>query len=118
MADIMLVLLIIFMIATPVLQQQVFVNLPKVQNPLDAKSGPLMLAINREGRIYLGRKSVTEQELIQAIQERMENEANRVLFVKADQTLPYGKVVRIVNQCRKHGVERIGLMAEREVPAP
>jgi biopolymer transport protein TolR len=117
MADIMLVLLIIFMLATPILQQEVSVNLPKAKYPLQASNGPLILALNREGRIYLGRKSVTEQEMIQAVHERMKDELNRTMFLKADQTLAYGKVVHVVDQCRRHGVERIGLMAEKEMPA-
>lgn len=117
MADIMLVLLIIFMIATPLLQTDVTVNLPKAQNPLDITKGPIVLIMNREGRIFCGRTPISEQQMIQEIQKRMTNEINRAVFLKADQALPYGKVVQIVNLCRKMGVERVGLMAEKEQTA-
>ncbi len=115
MADIMLVLLIIFMITTPLLQTDVIVNLPKARNPLDITKGPIVLVLNREGRIFCGRTPVSEQEMIQAIQERMLNEVNKAVFLKADQALAYGKVVQVVNQCKKLGVERVGLMAEKDL---
>jgi biopolymer transport protein TolR len=115
MADIMLVLLIIFMITTPLLQTDVTVNLPKARNPLDITKGPIVLVLNREGRIFCGRTPVSEQEMMQAIQERMLNEVNKAVFLKADQALAYGKVVQVVNQCKKLGVERVGLMAEKDL---
>ncbi len=118
MADIMLVLLIIFMITTPLLQSEVFVNLPKAENPLNAQSeGASVVVLTREGRIYLGRTAVTEDELYRALSERLSSEADKSLFLKADEAVQYGRVVHLVDGCRKLGVERIGLMAEKQ-PAP
>ena len=115
MADIMLVLLIIFMITTPLLQENVVVNLPKARNPLDTQAkDPFVLSLTRDGRLYLGRAQVSEQELLQALSERVASEIDKTIFVRADQTLSYGKVVHIVDECRKVGVERIGLMADKE----
>jgi biopolymer transport protein TolR len=115
MADIMLVLLIIFMITTPLLQENVLVNLPRARNPLDTQAKePFILSLTRDGHIYLGRTQVTEQELVLALSELFASEIDKTLFVRADQTLEYGKVVHIVNECRKVGVERIGLMANKE----
>ncbi len=115
MADIMLVLLIIFMITTPLLQSEVFVNLPKAKNPLDARDlGSNVVALTRDSRIYLGRTPVTEDELYRALSDRLAGEIDRNIFLKADEAVPYGRVVHLVDGCRKLGVERIGLMAEKQ----
>jgi len=118
MADIMLVLLIIFMITTPLSQTGVTVNLPKAKNPLDAPEADskdaIVVALTREGRIYLQKTPITEDELIKYVTDRLTGEINKTMFLKADQSVAYGRVVQIVNQCRKAGVERIGLMAEKE----
>jgi len=118
MADIMLVLLIIFMITTPLLQTGVTVNLPKAKNPLDAPEADskdaIVIALTREGRIYLQKTLITEDDLVKILDDRLANEVNKTMFLKADQSVAYGRVVQVVNQCRKSGVERIGLMAEKE----
>jgi len=118
MADIMLVLLIIFMITTPLLQTGVTVNLPKAKNPLDAPEADskdaIVVALTREGRIYLQKTPISEDELIKYVTDRLTGEINKTMFLKADQSVSYGRVVQIVNQCRKAGVERISLMAEKE----
>ncbi len=119
MADIMLVLLIIFMITTPLLQTGVTVNLPKAKNPLDAPEADskdaIVVALNREGRIYLAKTMVTEQDLMDTLSKRFSGgEINKTIYLKADNAVAYGRVVQIVDQCRKTGVERIGLMTEKE----
>lgn len=117
MADVMLVLLIIFMITTPLLQDEVSVNLPKAQNPLDAQAkGPLVLSMTRDGKIYLGKTIVTAQEMRKALAGILVEEINKTIFLRADQSLAYGNVVQLVNECRQLGVERIGLMTEKENP--
>ncbi len=119
MADIMLVLLIIFMITTPLLQTGITVNLPKAKNPLDAPEADskdaVVVALNREGRIYLSKTPVSESELLEALVKRFSGgEINKTIFLKGDSAVAYGRVVQIVDTCRRSGVERIGLMAEKE----
>jgi biopolymer transport protein TolR len=119
MADIMLVLLIIFMITTPLLQSGITVNLPKAKNPLDApdadKKEAVIVALNREGRIYLAKTPVTEADLSEYLTRRFSGgEINKTIYLKADTAVAYGRVVEIVNQCRKAGVDKIGLMTEKE----
>ena len=119
MADIMLVLLIIFMITTPLLQTGITVNLPKAKNPLDAPEADskdaVIVALNREGRIYMAKTAVSESELLDALAKKFSGgEINKTIFLKADSAVAYGRVVQIVDSCRKAGVERIGLMAEKE----
>jgi len=119
MADIMLVLLIIFMITTPLLQTGITVNLPKAKNPLDApdadKKEAVIVALNREGRIYLAKTPITEADLSEYLSRKFSGgEINKTIYLKADTAVAYGRVVDIVNQCRKSGVDRIGLMTEKE----
>jgi biopolymer transport protein TolR len=119
MADVMLVLLIIFMITTPLLQSGVTVNLPKAKNPLEAPEvdgkDAVVVALNREGKIYVQKTQVSEEKLYQDLAARFSGgELNRTIFLKADAALPYGQVVRIVNGCRSAGVEKIGLMTEKD----
>ena len=119
MADVMLVLLIIFMITTPLLQSGITVNLPKAKNPLDAPEADskdaVVIAINRAGELYLKKRQIGEAELIDFLLKKYSGgEINRTIFLKADTALAYGRVVQIVNSCRGAGVERIGLMAEKE----
>ena len=119
MADIMLVLLIIFMITTPLLQTGITVNLPKAKNPLDApdadKKEAVIVALNREGRIYLAKTPISEADLSEFLLRRFTGaEIDKTIFLKADTAVEYGRVVNIVNQCRRAGVDRIGLMTEKE----
>jgi len=119
MADIMLVLLIIFMITTPLLQTGVTVNLPKAKNPLDAPEADakdaVRVALTREGRVYIDKTPVTEAELLDSLGRKFSSgEVNKVIYLKADTAVAYGRVVDIVNQCRRAGVDRIGLMTEKE----
>jgi biopolymer transport protein ExbD len=121
MADVMLVLLIIFMITAPLMQQGITVNLPKADNPLDAPEADaqdaVVVAINRDGRVFLKNNPVTDTDLYEFLAQRFSGgEINRTMFLKADVAVQYGRVVQIVNQCRNAGVERIGLMAEKEEP--
>ena len=119
MADIMLVLLIIFMITTPLLQSGITVNLPRAKNPLDAPGADskdaVVVALNREGKIYIAKKQVGEADLYDYLTRKFSGgEINRSIYLKADQALAYGRVVQIVDGCRRAGVDRIGLMAEKE----
>jgi biopolymer transport protein TolR len=119
MADIMLVLLIIFMITTPLLQTGITVNLPKAKNPLQAEGAEskdaTVVALDRQGRIFLGKSQTTETALLEALTKKFSGgEINKIMYLKADTAVLYGRVVEVVNECRKTGVERIGLMTEKE----
>lgn len=119
MADIMLVLLIIFMITTPLLQEGITVNLPNAKNPLEDKDATsndaIVIALNRDGRLFLKKQMITEADLYEYLTQRYSSgEINRTVFLRADETLDYGRVVQIVDGCRQAGVDRIGLMAEKE----
>jgi biopolymer transport protein TolR len=119
MADIMLVLLIIFMITAPMLQSGITVNLPKAKNALEEKEAEkkesVVIALNREGKLFRGKTMISESQLYDFLVARYSGgEINRTIYLKADNALLYGQVVNLVNGCRRAGVERIGLMAEKE----
>jgi biopolymer transport protein TolR len=115
MADIMLVLLIIFMITTPMLQQNIALHLPKSPNPITTVAKvPFTLSLTQDGRIYLGNTCLTEQKMVQALSERFSFEMDKNIFLRADQSLAYGKVVHVIDECRKVGADRVGLMTEKE----
>ena len=119
MADIMLVLLIIFMITTPLLQEGVTVNLPDARNPLEDKEagseGAVVIALNRDGRLFLKKEPISDDDLYDFLVKKYSaGEVNRTVYLRADETLNYGRVVEVVDGCRRAGVDRIGLMAELE----
>jgi biopolymer transport protein TolR len=119
MADIMLVLLIIFMITAPLLQSGITVSLPKAKYPLDAPKiddpKSVVIALNHEGKIYIAKRQVEEAELYSFLKEKFPpTEGNKIIYLKADTALNYGRVVEIVNGCRIAGIDKIGLVAEKE----
>jgi biopolymer transport protein TolR len=119
MADIMLVLLIIFMITIPNMQSGITVNLPKAKNADEAKKADdpktFVVALQRDGRIFIGKKEIAEKELYDQLRNKFTAaDLDKSIFLKADTSVPYGRVVQIVNGCRGAGVDRIGLMAEKE----
>ena len=117
MADIMLVLLIIFMVITPMLQKGVSVNLAQAVNPVqmpDAdKEDALIVAVNREGKIYFDTQQVTADQLTQVVKDRVANRVDKRVYVKADARAHYKSVVDVVDNVRSAGVDQLGLLTEQ-----
>lgn len=118
MADVMLVLLIIFMITVPLLQEGVFVNKPRARNaqeePLADDEDATMVTITRVGDIYINRDPVGPNQIVERIVERVALKPELPLFIKADVAVLYGTVVDLVSKARDAGVEQIGLMVDRQ----
>ena len=118
MADVMLVLLIIFMITVPLLQEGVFVNKPRARNaqeePLADDEDATMVTITRRGEIFINRDPVGPNQIVERIVERVALKPELPLFIKADVAVLYGTVVDLVNKARDAGVEQIGLMVDRQ----
>ena len=117
MADVMLVLLIIFMVVTPMLQKGVSVELAKTKNPLDMKEADrddaVLVAITRDGKFYLGQDKIELDALAVKIQDLLANRLDKKVFVKSDLRAKYGDVVQVVDNIRNAGVDQIGLLTER-----
>jgi biopolymer transport protein ExbD len=116
MADIMIVLLIIFMVITPMLQKGVDVRLPVASNTSERKDEPktITVAIKRDATTYLNGIVVGKPELVPQVKERLEEapEGSKMVFLKADSELPYSDVMKVMDDLREAGVEEIALIAE------
>jgi len=118
MCDVMLVLLIIFMITLPLLQQGIFVNKPRARNaqeePLVDDEDATMVTVTRQGDIYINRNPVGPNQIVERLVERIALKPELPLFIKADVAVLYGTVVDLVSKAREAGVEQIGLMVDRQ----
>ncbi|HEU5403631.1 MAG TPA: biopolymer transporter ExbD [Terriglobales bacterium] len=117
MVDVMLVLLIIFMVITPMLQKGQSVDLVKTDNPVqmpDAdKEDAVLVAVMRDGTIFLGQDKVSADQLSEKVNDKLENKADKEVFVKADARAKYGAVVEVVDNVRSAGVDQLGLLTEQ-----
>jgi len=121
MVDVMLVLLIIFMVITPMLQKGVTVDLAKVNNPEqmpDAdKEDSVLVAVMRDGTIYLGQDKVSADQLATKVKDKLASKTDKQVFVKADARAKYGAVVEVVDNVRSAGVDQLGLLTEQRKSA-
>lgn len=121
MVDVMLVLLIIFMVITPMLQKGQSVELAKANNPSpmpDAdKDDAVIVAVMRDGKVFLDTTQVTPEDLTQKVKDRVSSRTNKTVFVKADARAKYKGVVEVVDDVRSAGVDQVGLLTEqRQTP--
>ena len=121
MVDVMLVLLIIFMIVTPLLQQGVSVNLPREMNSPDedqdiAKEDAVIVAIPDNNNFYIGKNPYPLEELGEKIKNLMKDKApdKRIVYIKSGVEVDYGTVVKAIDQVRKQDIDKVGLVADRK----
>src|ERR1019366_302936 len=117
MADIMLVLLIIFMVVTPMLQHGQNVNLARVDSPENLpnadKDDAIIVAVDREGKIYVGTTQTPEDQLTEVIRDKVKDRIDKSIFIKSDGRAHYVDVTRVVDDVRSAGVDSVGLLTER-----
>ena len=117
MADIMLVLLIIFMVVTPMLQKGVSVDLTKVDNPRDMqdadKDDAIIVAVTRDDKIYLGNTLLSKEDITNQIKDKISTRIDKTVYVKSDARAKYGVVVAVVDEIRSAGVDQLGLLTEK-----
>jgi biopolymer transport protein TolR len=123
MVDVMLVLLIIFMVITPMLQKGVSVDLATVNNPQampDAdKEDALLVAITRDNKIFFGSDQVAgADQLTHLVKDRLASRTDKRVFIKADARTKYGNVVDVVDNVRAAGVDQLGLLTEQRKTGP
>jgi biopolymer transport protein ExbD/biopolymer transport protein TolR len=122
MVDIMLVLLIIFMVVTPFLQQGITVSIPRdMKNPDEdqriIREDSVVISIPNDGQYYLGKVLVTKPELsdkVDRMLKQIKEEEFKVVYIKSGVNVSYGEVVGIINEVRKLGVDKIGLVADKK----
>jgi len=123
MVDVMLVLLIIFMVVTPMLQKGISVDMAPVNNPEqmpDAdKEDALLVSITRDGKVYFGSEQVQDvSNLTTKVKDRLANKQDKRVYVKADMRTRFGGVVQVVDSVRAAGVDDLGLLTDQRKTAP
>ena len=117
MADIMLVLLIIFMVVTPMLQKGVSVDMAKADNAQDMqdadKDDAIIIAVTRDGKLFLGSSQIQLDEITGKVKDLISNRLDKTVFVRSDSRAKYGDVVKAVDEVRSAGVDHLGLLTEK-----
>jgi len=117
LVDIVLVLLIIFMVVTPLLKQEVPIELPIADNSRGvADASQLTLTITTDGLLLLNGENLLAETLVTQLQAIYANRADKTIFLEADRSLPYGRVVDVMDDCRAAGVVTIGVITKKEKP--
>ncbi len=121
LVDVMLVLLIIFMVVTPMLQKGVSVDLARARNPQQMqeadKEDAIVVAITRDGSIFLqhpgGVTKVKSEELTPKVKEQLVNRVDKTVYIKSDARAKYKDVVDVVDNVRSAGVDKLGMLTEK-----
>ena len=117
MVDVMLVLLIIFMVITPMLTKGIQVNMVKTKNPIAMqaadKSDAILIAVTKDGRSYLNNTQMPPEDLAPKVKDLLTNRIDKTVFIRADQRAKYEKVVDVVDNLRAAGVDQVGLLTEQ-----
>jgi biopolymer transport protein ExbD len=117
MVDVMLVLLIIFMVITPMLQNKVNVELAKVSDPTNMpdadKEDAIVVAVTRDNKVYLGQNQVSMADLGTKVGDLLQNKTEKQIFVRADARSQYGTVMDAIDDVRTAGVDQVGMLTDR-----
>jgi len=117
MADIMLVLLIIFMVVTPMLQKGMSVEMARVANPTDMpnadRDDAVIVGISRSGDIFLGNQKSSTDTIASLVRDRISNRLDKTVFIRSDARAKYGDVVKLVDEVRSAGVDNVGLLTDK-----
>jgi biopolymer transport protein ExbD len=117
MVDVMLVMLIIFMVITPMLSKGITVDMVKTKNPIAMqaadKSDAVIVAVQRDGKTYLGTTQMQAEDLPPKVKDLLVNRLDKMVFVRADSRAKYEKVVNVVDNLRSAGVDQLGLLTDK-----
>src|SRR5262245_20786051 len=125
MADIMLVLLIIFMVVTPMLQKGMTVDMAKVTNPEDLpnadKDDAVIVAVTRDGGYFVGNNKTSLDAVASQVSDLISGRTDKTVFIRSDSRAKYGDVVKLLHDVRSAGVDNVGLLTDKietNQPAP
>lgn len=111
--DVMLVLLVIFMITAPMMQQGVQVNLPKADTKaLTPQEETVVVSVDRAGKVFINTTEVPAADLQGKLAILFEKRTKKELFLKADRDVPYGEVIKVMAEIKRAGIERLGMVTE------
>jgi len=118
MVDVMLVMLIIFMVITPMLSKGVSVDMVRTRNPIAMeeadKEDAVLVAVTRDGQAFLGTRRVSNEELSSQVNDQVSTRIDKTVYLKCDARSKYERVVEVVNLIRTAGVDQVGLLTEKE----
>lgn len=106
--DVMLVLLIIFMVTAPLMQQGIDVDLPQAKGKELSPTERIIITVKKNGKIYVNKSSVT----LKTLKTKLSKKTNKEVFLKADKDVPYGLVVMVMGELREIGIEKLGMVTE------
>jgi biopolymer transport protein TolR len=113
LVDVMLVLLVIFMVTAPMMQQGVQVNLPKADTKaLTPQETTVVVSIDKSGRAFINSTEVPAAELKQRLSAMFATRSKKEVFLKADKDVPYGEVIKAMAEIKGAGIERLGMVTE------
>lgn len=114
--DVMLVLLVIFMVTTPLMLNGIKLELPKTKevNPINLNTSQVILSVTKSEELFLGKKKFLQEELISEVKKEFKDNKTEVLFLRADYGLQYGKVAKIMSFLKKNGISNIALVTQIE----
>ncbi len=110
LVDVMLVLLIIFMVTAPMMTRGIDVRLPKTASGSDATEQRLVVSVDRENTVYLNERPVNIALLTDQLRTEMQTRGIDFIFLRADQEVPYGRVMMVMDQIKRAGADRIGMV--------
>ena len=113
LVDVMLVLLVIFMVTAPMMQQGVQVNLPKADTKTMAPAEEsVVVSVDKNGKVFIDKEEVPAEDLRKRLSVMFVTRAKKEVFLKADAGVPYGEVVRTMADIKGAGIERLGMVTE------
>ncbi|RNC66299.1 MAG: protein TolR [Desulfuromonadales bacterium] len=113
LVDVMLVLLVIFMVTAPMMQQGVQVNLPRAETKaMTAQEEAVVVSLDTKGKVFINSTEVSLGDLKAKLTAMVANRTKKEVFLKADRDVPYGEVVRTMAEIKGAGIERLGMVTE------
>jgi len=111
LVDVMLVLLVIFMVTAPIIQQGVQVNLPQTKaGAIAGKDEPLIVTVAKNGKLYLNDNALTSEELGKKLRAIKKARGDKQVYLRADQDVRYGVVMKTIAEIKQAGIEKLGMV--------
>ena len=117
LVDVMLVLLIIFMVTAPLIQQGIEVQLPETRSTrsISIKENDVILSVNKDKEIYLGKTQLKLKEVTAKLKEIYKNKKKKEIYLRADKSIPYGFVIKVMALVKNAGIDQMGMITDAEI---